>query len=288
LSDHIEPPADPGHDAAHGPDEGLPDVDLDGLPDHGDMESGVDPITAEPESDMSEEIADQPIHGDVESGVDAALSQSESGLCVPASAAMAVTLLTGEETSEGEAVSVAVEMGLLDGEPGDWEGMSTGEAVTLLEEMGVDARLETGDLDDLRAHLDEGDAVILSVDADELWGEGEGDTTADHAVVIVAIDDERGVAIVDDPGVPGGHGVEVPLEDLEDAWEDSGNEMVIAEAGDATSAEPGPFGDFAEGGAARSLVLLPVVLGASARARRSLQYPLSRNENVSGSCQPPT
>ncbi|MCE7884919.1 MAG: hypothetical protein DYH08_13875 [Actinobacteria bacterium ATB1] len=221
-------------------------------------------------------------------GVDAALTQSETGLCVPASAAMAVTILTGEETSEAEAVSAAVDLGLLDGEPGDWEGMTAGEAVTLLEDMGVDAHLETGDIDDLRTHLDEGDAVILSVDAEELWGEGEGDTTADHAVVLVAIDDERGVAVVDDPGVPGGQGMEIPLEDLEDAWEDSGNEMVVAEP-ESDSVPSGPFGDLTGARTSiKSLVLLPVVLSAATRRRRSSQYPLSWSENVSGSYQPPT
>lgn len=288
MSDSHDLPADSEHVGMQGLDDNPFDPGFDDLPDHGDVEPDVDTPVGESEDEMPGAVEDTGIHGDISDGVDAALTQSETGLCVPASAAMAVTILTGEETSEAEAVSAAVDLGLLDGEPGDWEGMTAGEAVTLLEDMGVDAHLETGDIDDLRTHLDEGDAVILSVDAEELWGEGEGDTTADHAVVLVAIDDERGVAVVDDPGVPGGQGMEIPLEDLEDAWEDSGNEMVVAEP-ESDSVPSGPFGDLTGARTSiKSLVLLPVVLSAATRRRRSSQYPLSWSENVSGSYQPPT
>lgn len=288
MSDSHDLPADPEHVGMQGHDDNPSDLGFDDLPDHGDAEPDVGTAAGGSEDEIPGALEDTGIHGDISDGIDAALSQSETGLCVPASAAMAVTILTGEETSEAEAVSAAVDLGLLDGEPGNWEGMTAGEAATLLEDMGVDAHLETGDIDDLRTHLDEGDVVILSVDAEELWGEGEGDMTADHAVVLVAIDDERGVAVVDDPGVLGGQGMEIPLEDLEGAWVDSGNEMVVAEP-ESDSVPSGPFGDLADARTGiKSLVLLPVVLGAATRRRRSSQYPLSWSENVSGSSQPPT
>ncbi|MCC7076527.1 MAG: C39 family peptidase [Acidimicrobiia bacterium] len=284
-----EGPVDTAEDE-HGGDSdaehALDDVDADDLSDiTDDTISDVDPDAPEDGEVEVPEMDDPLVHGDVDEGVDAALSQSESGLCVPASAAMVVTLVTGEETTEQEAMEAAQSLGLLDGEPGNWEGMSTDEAVSLLEHMGVDARVETGDLDALRDHLDAGDAVIVSVDSEELWGEGEGGADPDHAVVVLAIDDERGVAIVNDPGVPGGQGVEVPLSVLEDAWEDSGNEMVVGDDDPVDSGAGGPFGDVLSPRA--GFVLLPLALGGSILTARRRQYPLFSKENVNGSNHPP-
>lgn len=277
--------ADDDHGGHSDAEHALDDVDADDLSDlPDDTISDVDVDAGEGEAG-GPEIDDPLVHGDVDEGVDAALSQSESGLCVPASAAMVVTLVTGEETTEQEAMEAAQSLGLLDGEPGNWEGMSTDEAVTLLEHMGVDARVETGDLDTLRDHLDAGDSVIVSVDSEELWGEGEGGADPDHAVVVVAIDDERGVAIVNDPGVPGGQGVEVPLSALEDAWEDSGHEMVVADDDPSDSDTSGPFDDAV--GPRAGFVLLPLALGGSVLMAARRQYPLFSNEDVNGSYQPP-
>ena len=110
-------------------------------------------------------------------------------------------------------------------------------ALTLLEDAGVPASIEVGQgVDTLVDYLTEGRRVMLAVDSGEIWeGEATEDEAADHAVVITAIDTERGVAVLSDPGHPEGDMMEVPLEVLEDAWADSGYAAVVCDqpAGEA-------------------------------------------------------
>ncbi|MEZ5250187.1 MAG: papain-like cysteine protease family protein [Ilumatobacteraceae bacterium] len=116
--------------------------------------------------------------------------------------------------------------------------MSLEGGVTLLEHWGVDAEVQTGNIDDLRAMLDQGTPIIIGLDSDDLYGLGDqpfaDDFVAGHAVVITGIDDEAGLVYINDPGFPDGAGVAVSIEDFEDAWIDGGNSMIVADVdGDA-------------------------------------------------------
>ena len=107
-------------------------------------------------------------------------------------------------------------------------------------------------MDDLRTRLDAGDEIIIGLDSDDLYGQGDApfadDMVAGHAVVITGIDDEAGVVYINDPGFPDGAGVAISIEAFEDAWADSGSTMIVAEgqaddsAGSAGGASDDPFG----------------------------------------------
>src|SRR5690606_5770719 len=137
--------------------------------------------------------------------------------CLPTSVSMVLTEITGSEVPQGELVDLANELELLGP-----DGMTIEGGVQLLEHYGVDAEATTGSVDDLRTMLDEGRPVIIGLDADDLYGAGDGpfesDLVSGHAVVITGIDDEAGVVYINDPGFPDGAGVAIPLEDFEDAW----------------------------------------------------------------------
>ena len=183
--------------------------------------------------------------------------QSEDGLCVPTSVAMIASQLSGRWITEAEVVSVAcnTDPPLLDGEPGAWSGMTAEEGELLLEELGIEAEtLDGGTVEDLERYVNQqGRGVILAVDSDEIWyglddDSSTADAMADHALRLAHIDNERGVAILEDPGSSTGQGYEITLAQLEDAWEDSGSQYVVtgdlatdaAATGVTPDAEPVP------------------------------------------------
>ena len=70
------------------------------------------------------------------------------------------------------------------------------------------------------------------VDSGELWTPSDEvveDDTADHVLVVAGIDTDRGVVTLSDPGNPNGNGLEVPIDQFEGAWADSGNTMLVAD-----------------------------------------------------------
>ena len=92
-------------------------------------------------------------------------------------------------------------------------------------------------MDDLAARLDAGCGVIAAVDSGELWGDsadaaGE-DNMPDHALVVTEIDTNTGMVTLEDPGNPDGNGTQVPISQFEDAWADSGFQMVATTEGDS-------------------------------------------------------
>ena len=119
-------------------------------------------------------------------------------------------LLGSVEVPQGDVVDLANQLGLLGP-----TGMSLEGGVALLDHWGVDADVRTGTIDDLRTLLDQGTPVIIGLDADDLYGQGDqpfaDDLTSGHAVVITGIDDEAGVVYVNDPGFPDGAGVAVSI-----------------------------------------------------------------------------
>ncbi len=187
---------------------------------------------------------DSPLHGDPGDELRWAQVQSENGYCVPVSVAMVVSEITGVIHNEHELVDRSIEMGILYGEPGNWLGMTAEGAVDLLQSYGITADVEYGSLDTLRQYLDEGREIVLMVDADEIWygdDDGPGDAGMDHAVVLTGIDDDTGVAYLNDPGQPDGPGFEVTLSTIDDAWADGGHQMVVAD--DRPQGGPGPLAE---------------------------------------------
>lgn len=237
-------------------DEGSSDTDGDGQ-----LDSTFDPNTGEttdgPFSEYDDgTIVDDGTGTDTEDGTDLDDSvhgepmeeipyhQAQVGPndCLPTSVAMVLTEITGTEVPQGDVVDYANELGLL-GE----SGMSMEGGLQLLEHWGVEATVESGSMDDLRTMLDSNTPIIIGLDSDDLYGQGDApfsdDLVAGHAVVITGIDDEAGVVYINDPGFPDGAGVAISIEAFEDAWTDAGNTMIVAEAGgDAGDPDTGEAG----------------------------------------------
>ncbi len=207
------------------------------------------------------------IHGDPSSDVQWAQTQSQDGYCVPVSVAMIATEATGTFHGEAEVVQYAVSEGLLRQDPMTGRiGTDAEAAKTMLEHFGVPADVERGaDMDTLRDYLDEGRGVIVAVDAQEVWYRADDDAVdgrpdANHALVITGIDDTRGVVTLNDPGNPTGAGYEMSIQAFEDAWADSGSELVVTEAGSG-EASAFPLGDGDRTWIAEPRYLLPLVVG---------------------------
>ena len=153
--------------------------------------------------------------GDV-SDADFWFEQSTGYTCGPSAVTQIIEDFTGMELPNEIDVSVyAASQGLLDG-----EGMSVDAVSQVLTDLGVPAETLHGqDWDDLAGYLAEGRSVVMAVDSGDYWPDtDDGLEVADHAVRIVAIDTERGVAILSDSGKADGHQLEVPLEVMDDAW----------------------------------------------------------------------
>jgi hypothetical protein len=240
-------------------DEGSSDTDGDGQ-----LDTTFDPNTGEttdgPFSEYDDgssydatgdddgtDVDDDNIHGDPMAEIPYHQAQAGPNDCLPTSVAMVLTEITGTEVPQGDVVDYANELGLL-----AENGMSIEGGLQLLEHWGVEAEVQTGTMDDLRTMLDSDTPIIIGLDSDDLYGQGDApfsdDLVAGHAVVITGIDDEAGVVYINDPGFPDGAGVAISIDAFEDAWADSGHSMIVAEAGDDAgdpdvSAEAGTAGN---------------------------------------------
>jgi len=224
-------------------DQGVADTDGDGV-----IDSSFDPATGEEldttvpfddpsvvdETEMVEESdLDDDVHGDPMAEIPYHQAQVSSNDCLPTSVAMVLTEALGEDVPQGDVVDLANELGLLGP-----DGMTLEGGLQLLDHYGVEAEVETGSVDDLRAMLDAGKPVIIGLDSDDLYGVGDepfaDDLVAGHAVVITGIDDEAGLIYINDPGFPDGAGVAISIEEFEDAWADADNTMIVADVATAT------------------------------------------------------
>ncbi len=208
------------------PETGEP---IDGT-DDGDDPFVVDETTTD--DDSGEDVDDDPdVHGDPMEEIPYHQAQVGPNDCLPTSVAMVLSEVTGAEVPQGDVVDLANELGLL-----SETGMSLEGGLQLLDHYGVEAEVQSGTVDDLRTMLDNGDQIIIGLDSDDLYGQGDApfadDLVAGHAVVITGIDDEAGVVYINDPGFPDGAGVAISIEAFEDAWADSGSSMIVAEAAD--------------------------------------------------------
>ena len=229
-----------------------PAATIDGEPDNG-------PFVTDDQPDAGEEG----VHGEPRADIEYHQVQPGPVDCLPTSVAMAISEATGTDVPAADVVALANEQGFM-GEA----GMAAEDAATLFEAYGLDAEVGTGTVDDLRAALDAGDPVIVGIDAADLYtGDGgpfDQGMTSGHAVVITGIDDgPPGVVYINDPGFPDGAGLEIPLDQFEDAWEDSDNTVVTATGGGEVGATgvPADEGSGDEGGAldaARRILFLPL------------------------------
>ena len=232
----------------------MSDVDDTGF-DLGTDSSTADSVDSLRDMDAS---ADDPLgvlYGEPESSSDEWFLQYGDGYCVPASITQVISEVTGQALPDESIVVSAIQMMGLDFDPS--RGMTLDEGLAVLEYLGVDAEVETGlSLDELAIYLDEGRSLILGVDSGDIWGEPDPAGTtgeADHALVVTAIDQDRGYVVLSDPGNPDGNQDVVPLGDFVEAWSGSDNSAIVtAEPTQPTTnapAHPGP-------------VLIPVTVNA--------------------------
>lgn len=166
--------------------------------------------------------------------------QEVDGYCGPSSAAQIVSEYTGLDIKDPEQLAQrSSELGLwADGDP--THGMTVANLEVLLEDQGVPCHIEESSMTDLKTKLENGYGVIAMVDSGEIWHpeqEAGEDNAPDHALVVSGIDEARGVVILSDPGSPNGNQETVPIAQFQDAWADSGNEMLVADAPDADLAD---------------------------------------------------
>ncbi|MFC9790205.1 C39 family peptidase [Rhodococcus sp. NPDC127528] len=218
------PPADPQPAIAAEPDE-VDGVDGVSVGAAGDVAASVDEGP-----DLTDDGA---VHGNPVAWTLDWFYQQFDGYCGPSVVAQVVAQYTGATiTDPQQLVDRAVELGLMD-DPS--AGMTLPAVAALLEDQGVPCTRTDGSLDDLRGRLDAGYGVIAMVDSGEIWtpeDEADEDDSPDHVLVVAGIDDARGVVILSDPGVPYGNQLEVPIEQFEAAWADSGFQMVVTDAPD--------------------------------------------------------
>jgi hypothetical protein len=177
------------------------------------------------------------------------LYQGNAGTCAPTSVAMVIADITGVPLPSNESVvERALDLGLISFEEGAdvdqaWSGMTDSEIIKLIESYGVDVTLtHDNTLDDLTAALDEGHAVMVGVDADEVWYGTEDDASdgghgVDHELVVTGVDTENGLVYLNDPALPDGAGVVVPLEQFMDAWADDNYGMITTDLPEDAAAE---------------------------------------------------
>ncbi|MBX3314451.1 MAG: C39 family peptidase [Actinobacteria bacterium] len=246
TSTTIDPTADDPDD----PND--PAATIDGEPDNGPF------IT-----DDQPEAGEEGVHGEPRADIQYHQVQPGPVDCLPTSVAMAISEATGIDVPADDVVALANEQGFMTD-----AGMSPDDAAALFEAYGMDAEVGSGTVDDLRSALDAGDPVIVGIDAADLYsGDGgpfDQGMVSGHAVVITGIDDgPPGVVYINDPGFPDGAGLEIPLEQFEDAWEDSDHTVVTATSGDVGASEVSVVDDGTDQGldaieAARRILFLPI------------------------------
>jgi len=148
--------------------------------------------------------------------------------------------LTGQDFDEEELRQEAIDNGWYT--PG--AGTPLGQMGAILEAHGIPVEREYGGtVDSIESTLEHGGKVMVAIDADETWNAGKDDANddllgdvggipgqdANHAVEVIGVDrsdPDHPMVILNDPGHPDGRGMMVPLDEFQDAWEDSGNYMV--------------------------------------------------------------
>ncbi|OBI78385.1 C39 family peptidase [Mycobacterium asiaticum] len=166
--------------------------------------------------------------------------------CVLMASADLVGQITGTEPSEQDIINVAqstpssVHPGSIYIKPADPQhpdsgnGTSRKDIPTLLGHYGVAVNTTDADsapkngvatgIDALKQYLGSGHAVLVSVNAEMIWGEpienkdDDGNPLSDHAVVVTGVDSAKGVVHLNDSGTTRGRDEQVPLDLFARAW----------------------------------------------------------------------
>jgi hypothetical protein len=146
--------------------------------------------------------------------------------------------ITGVDLSEAEVCKMAEENGWYDPETGT-QSNAVGK---ILNALGVptDQRYDAN-LEDIANALEQGDKVIVGLDANEIWTPLRDPATnapieqpnAGHAVWVTGVDQQADGSvkiILNDSGTPDGQMKVVDAEDFLNAWTDYGNQLVVAHA----------------------------------------------------------
>lgn len=166
--------------------------------------------------------------------------------CVLMASADVVGQITGSEPSEQEIINVAqstpstTHPGSIYITPTDRQNPNSGNGTsrtdipTLLGHYGIGVTTTDADrapksgiatgIDALKQYLGGGRAVIVSLNAEMIWGEpientdDDGNPVSDHAVVVTGVDTAKGVVHLNDSGTAKGSDEQLPLDLFTRAW----------------------------------------------------------------------
>jgi len=150
--------------------------------------------------------------------------------------------ITGIELSEDTACQIAESHGWFDPET----GTPPSEMGKLLAALGISTyQAYDATLEDIATALEEGDKVIVGLDANEIWqpvydpvdGTAIEQENGGHAVWVTGIeqtDDGSVQIILNDSGTPDGQRKVVDATDFLNAWQDYGNFLVVADTPNPT------------------------------------------------------
>jgi cell wall-associated NlpC family hydrolase len=171
------------------------------------------------------------VHGDPSVVSDEWFLQRSSGYCVPASLTEVLSQVTGHRfTDESVVVDRFAELG----KPVTPQGETLADAEKVLDSFGVESHVQSGaTLSDLEQYLDDGRAIVVGVNADDIW---HGHNTAanptgraNHALLITRIDEARGLVTLSDPGNPHDNNEVVPLDVFKEAWGAGENQLLVTD-----------------------------------------------------------
>lgn len=163
--------------------------------------------------------------------------QQHDDTCAIASQQFILDDILGQHFSEEQLCQEAIANGWYT--PGG--GTPLADVGNLLEAHGVQVeRQEGATIQDLVTSLEQGQHVIVAVNAEDIWYHGTPDDplasypgipgqAADHAVEVIGLDTSdpnHPMVILNDPGTPDGQGESVPLNVFEAAWHASDDFMV--------------------------------------------------------------
>ncbi len=171
------------------------------------------------------------VHGDPSIISDDWFFQRSSGYCVPASLTEVLSQVTGHRFLDE---SVVAERFAAMGKPVTAHGETLSDAVKVLDSFGVASHVASNaNMSDLEHYLDDGRALIVGVDADEIWHGHDTDANpsgrANHALLITGIDDSRHLVTLSDPGNPDGSDEVVPLDVFKQAWAAGDNQLLVTD-----------------------------------------------------------
>ncbi|WP_448853104.1 C39 family peptidase [Corynebacterium frankenforstense] len=181
--------------------------------------------------------------------------QEIDGYCGPTSVAIIVNEYFGANIADPNYMAdQAYQQGLVEDIS---QGMPIPNILELLQSQGVPAERSYSSMEDLGQRLESGYGVIAMVDSGELWGDPADeyyeDNTLDHALVVTEVNVYDGTVTLADPGTPDGNAMVVPIDEFEDAWADSGYDMISTTepdpdlvAQDTASAGGAPAADSAD------------------------------------------